>query len=297
MEREGMQTTAVGETRLAYVRTGVGQPVVFVHGIPTDYRAWNAQLEPFSRKYDVIAYSRRLARPNQNKEEYANSTIQNNSADLIGLIQNLSLSPAHVVGHSYGGFIAAYSAAMHPEYVRTLTLIEPAVSTILLKNRKSPTELLSLLLRSPSTAISAAKFQRNSLDPSLAAFNGGDFDAALRLNVDGIMNRKNALNSLPDPIRNMMKDNEKTVGELSAEPPAFGREEASKITAPVLLMHGSDSPKVLHTIVERLAKAIPKSEVTRVQGLCALSPHGEAAKVEPNSARVCRKTLIDSSGS
>src|SRR6266571_7142837 len=128
-------------------------------------------------------------------------------------------SPVHLVGHSYGGFIAAYSAAMHPEHVRTLTLIEPAVSTMLLKNRKSATQLITLLLRSPSTAISAAKFQRNSLDPSLAAFNRGDFDTALRLNVDGIMNRKNALSSLPDSIRNMMKDNEKTVGELSAEPP------------------------------------------------------------------------------
>jgi len=72
----------------------------------------------------------------------------------------------------------------------------------------------------------------------------------------------------------MMKDNEKTVGELSAEPPAFGRDEASKITAHVLLMHGSDSPKVLHTIVERLAKAIPGSEVARVSG-SAHFPHIE----------------------
>jgi pimeloyl-ACP methyl ester carboxylesterase len=107
MEREDLQTTVVNETRLAYLRNGVGQPLIFIHGIPTDYRAWDAQLEPFSRKYDVIAYSRRLARPNQNTEEYAKSTIENNSADLIGLIQNLGLSPVHLVGHSYGGFIAA----------------------------------------------------------------------------------------------------------------------------------------------------------------------------------------------
>ncbi len=107
------------------------------------------QLEPFSHTCDVIAYSRRLARPNQNKEDYPNSTVENNSVDLIGLIQNLALSPAHLVGHSYGGFVAAYTTATHPEHVRTLTLIEPAVSTILLKNRKSLAEFLSLLLTSP----------------------------------------------------------------------------------------------------------------------------------------------------
>jgi pimeloyl-ACP methyl ester carboxylesterase len=32
---------------------------------------------------------------------------------------------AHVVGHSYGGVVALYIAAGHPERVRSLTLIEP----------------------------------------------------------------------------------------------------------------------------------------------------------------------------
>ncbi len=241
LESTGLQTATVGETNLAYRETGDGQAVVFIHGIPTDYRAWNAQVEPFSRKYHVIAYSRRLARPNRNREDYAASTIENNSADLIGLVEGLNISPVHLVGHSYGGFIAAYCAATHPELIRSLVLVEPAVSTILLKNRKNPIQFLSLLLRSPSTAISAAKFQRNSLDPSLAAFNRGDYDRALRLNVDGIMNRKDALDQLPAPIRSMIKENEKMVGELIAEPPPFGRESASQISAPTLLIHGTDS--------------------------------------------------------
>ncbi len=274
MESTGLQTAIVGETKLAYWETGTGQPIVFVHGIPTDYRAWNAQVEAFSREYHVIAYSRRLARPNQNKEDYADSTIQNNSADLMGLIQHLNVSPVHLVGHSYGGFIAAYCAVTHPELIRTLVLVEPAVSTILLKDRKNPIQLLSLLLRSPSTAISAAKFQRNSLDPSLAAFNRGEFDTALRLNVDGIMNQKDALEHFPEAVRTMMKENEKTVGELAAEPPAFGRELASRISAPALLINGTNSPRVLHTIVDRLARAIPNSEVARFSG-SAHFPHIE----------------------
>jgi non-heme chloroperoxidase len=274
MESMGLQTALVGDTKLAYHETGTGQPVVFVHGIPTDYRAWNAQVETFSKKYTMVAYSRRLARPNENKQDYAGSTIENNSADLAGLIRQLGTLPVHLVGHSYGGFTAAYCAATHPELVRSLVLIEPAVSTILLKNRKSIGQLLSLLLTSPSTALSAASFQRNSLDPCLAAFNRGDYDSALRLNVDGIMNRKNALDQLPEPVQKMMKENQKTVGELAADVPIFDREAASKIIAPTLLIHGTDSPKVLHSIVERLAKAIPKSEVAIVSG-SAHFPHFE----------------------
>jgi len=274
MQARDLRSTTVGDVQLSYVRDGSGSPVVLAHGIPTDYRAWDSQIEPFSSKYDVVTYSRRLAKPNRNPENYDQSTIENNSSDLVGLIQNLRLSPVHLIGHSYGGFIAAYTATTRPDLVRTLTLIEPAISTMLLKNRKSIAEFLSLFLTSPSTAISAAKFQRNSLDPSLKAFKEGKFDAALRFNVDGIMNRKDALNSLPNPIQTMMKDNEKTVGELIAEPPPFGKQETSKISVPTLLIHGTDSPRVLHTIVERLSKSIPKNEMKIVEG-SAHFPHFE----------------------
>ena len=269
-----VRTVDVGQVRLAYVEAGDGQPVVFVHGIPTDYRAWNDQIGFFSKKYHVFAYSRRLAQPNQNSLDYLSSTVENNSADLIGLIEQLGISPVHLVGHSYGGFASAYCASTHPELIRTLTLIEPAVSTMLLKNRKSAAEFLGLLFAHPSVALSAARFQRGSLDPSLKAFQQGDFDAALRFNLDGIMNRHGVFEQLPEPVRIMTKENERTVGELMAEVPVFGREEASQIFAPTLLIHGTESPTVLHAIVNRLRKAIPKSEIAIVSG-AAHFPHFE----------------------
>jgi non-heme chloroperoxidase len=269
-----LRNADVGQVKLAYVETGNGEPVVFVHGIPTDYRAWSSQIEPFASKYHVIAYSRRLAQPNHNSMDYEKSTIENNSADLVGLMEGLGVSPVHLVGHSYGGFTAAYCASTNPQLIRSLTLIEPAVSTMLLKNRKSPSEFLGLLFTHLSTAISAAKFQRNSLDPSLKAFRQGDFDGALRLNLDGIMNRDGAFENLPEPVRVMTKENERTVGELMAEVPVFGKEESSKISAPTLLIHGTESPTVLHAIVDRLGKAIPNSEISIISG-AAHFPHIE----------------------
>jgi non-heme chloroperoxidase len=269
-----LRNAKVGQVSLACLESGTGEPVVFVHGIPTDYRAWKSQVEPFSKKFHFIAYSRRLAQPNMNDMDYLNSTVENNSADLVGLVEELGVSPVHLVGHSYGGFAAAYCASTHPELIRTLTLIEPAVSTILLKNRKSASEFLGLLFAHPSVAISAAKFQRNSLDPSLKAFQRGDFDTALRFNLDGIMNKHGAFETLPEDMRKMTMENAMTVGELMAEVPLFGREEASKISAPTLLIHGTESPTVLHAIVDRLGKAIPKSEIATIHG-AAHFPHLE----------------------
>jgi len=269
-----LRNVDVGQIKLAYLEAGTGEPVVFVHGIPTDYRAWSGQIGPFAGKYHVILYSRRLAQPNHNRMDYENSTVENNSADLVGLIRQLGISPVHLVGHSYGGFAAAYCASTNPQLIRTLTLIEPAASTMLLKNRKSTSQFLGLLFTHPSTAISAARFQRGSLDPSLKAFRQGDFDAALRFNLDGIMNRHGAFEQLPEPLRVMAKENERTVGELMAEVPVFGREEASKISAPTLLIHGTESPTVLHAIMDRLGKAIPNSEISTVSG-AAHFPHFE----------------------
>src|SRR5207245_9082010 len=153
-----LRNADVGQVKLAYVEAGSREPVVFVHGIPTDYRAWNSQIGPFSGKYHVIAYSRRLAQPNQNTMDYEKSTIENNSADLVGFIEELGISPVHLVGHSYGGFASAFCASTNPQLIRSLTLIEPAVSTILLKNLKSKSEFFRLLLEPPSISILDARF-------------------------------------------------------------------------------------------------------------------------------------------
>jgi len=43
--------------------------------------------------------------------------------DVVGLLAELDLTPAHVVGASLGGMVAQTLAARHPERVRTLTSI------------------------------------------------------------------------------------------------------------------------------------------------------------------------------
>src|SRR2546428_12725840 len=131
-----LRNADVGQVKLAYVEAGLGEPGVFVHGIPTDYRAWNGQIGPFSSRYHVIAYSRRLAQPNQNTLDYEKSTIENNSADLVGLIEELGISPVHLVGHSYGGFASAFFGLRKTETIHTLTLNLPPISTTLLLNQK-----------------------------------------------------------------------------------------------------------------------------------------------------------------
>ena len=259
---------------LFYVEKGAGQPVLFVHGIPTDYRAWNSQVDAISGHYRAIAYSRRYAYPNKREGDLQDSTIENNASDLVDLIRKLGIAPVNLVGHSYGGFIAAYCAAKNNELIRSLILVDPAASTILIKDPKNPVQFLSLLVTKPSTALSAAKFTTKSLNPALAAVRQGDLDRALKLNVEGIMNREGAFDQFSEPVRTMMKDNARTVAELDTRLPIFTKEDARRIAAPTLLINGANSPKFFHTIVEELAKGIPKSEVILISGT-AHFPHVE----------------------
>lgn len=249
--------------RLYYEEKGSGEPVVFSHGIPTDYRAWNLQSDELSNTYRTVCYSRRYAHPNVRMGDVSDSTIANNAADLRALIERLNIAPVHLVGHSYGGFVAAYLAADHPECVRSLVLVEPAIATLLVEDETNSGQLFALLLRSPSVALSARRFQNRSLKPSLAALDAGRAEEAVELNVDGVQDHPGAFKAMPEASRTMTLDNAKTIAELRTKFPSF-KDKASKVASRTLVVNGSDSALWLRRIGELTAAAIPKSQSVKI---------------------------------
>jgi pimeloyl-ACP methyl ester carboxylesterase len=260
-----------------YEEKGAGSPVVFVHGIPTDYRAWRSQTEPFSRRWRTIALSRRYAAPNAREGDVSDSTVQNNAADLKQFIEKVAGGPVHLVGHSYGGFISALLAADHPDLVKSLVLVEPAVSTLLLADQRSGTQALGLLLRSPSVALSGRRFQTKSLAPSLEALEGGELEKATELNVDGVQDKQGAFRALPEDVRKMMLDNARTIAELKTTFPRFTAKEAARISRPTLVVNGAESALWLRRIGELLAKSVPGAKRQEVPGSRHF-PHMENAE-------------------
>ena len=256
----------MGGVSLYYEERGSGDPVVFVHGIPTDYRAWGAQTEAFSKGRRMIALSRRYAYPNQRKGDVSDSTVQNNALDLRGFIEEVLGGPVDLVGHSYGGFASAQMALDNPKLVRSLVLVEPAVSTLLVADQASSAQSLGLLFRSPSVALSGRRFQTGSLAPSLKALEKGELERAIELNVDGVQDRTGAFRALPEEARKMMLDNARTVAELKTKFPRFTEKEAGLISRPTLVVNGGESALWLRRIGEIMAKAIPGSQRVVVPG-------------------------------
>jgi len=276
-----VQTIDVNGVRLAYVEMGNRSepPAVFVHGGYADYRSWKFQLGPFANKgYHLIAYSRRYAWPNQREGDYSDNSIQNNTTDLVALLDALGIESAHLIGVTTGGFISLFLALNTPQRVKTLVLAEPAVISLLIKNPGSRFGLLSLYITKPSVVNSVMKVTR-TVRSARRALLKGDSDTAASLLVDGLMGDDprfppkegeftTLFDRLPEWIQTMYKDN---VGDLkegltTIEDPRFTCDEARRIASPALLIR-SEYGKPFHPIVDRLSKCLPTSESVTIPGV------------------------------
>lgn len=268
-----MKLIRVEGINLNYEEAGKGTAVIFIHGIPTDYRAWGPMVKGFPDRYRTFVYSRRCAFPNQSKD-VERSTVENNAKDLAGLIKAIDAGPVHLVGHSYGAFAALFHTLEEPDSVRSLVLIEPYVPTMVIKDPRSPFHMFGLLLRSPSLALSTRKYLKESQGPALKELDAGKDDKALRLFIDGLQAKQGSFDQLPRTVRSMMKNNIQTMKELTTELPVLSRKEASSIRAPTLLIKGEMGLDLQEEVVQRLHQSIPQNELVRIPG-SAHFPHME----------------------
>lgn len=116
-----MPSIGVGEVELHYERDGSGEPLLLIQGMSGTHVAWG---EPFrgrmEESFDVVAFDNRgigLSAPIDGP-----FTIVEMAADTAGLLDELGIESAHVVGISMGGMIAQELALAHPERLRSLTL-------------------------------------------------------------------------------------------------------------------------------------------------------------------------------
>jgi pimeloyl-ACP methyl ester carboxylesterase len=257
---------------LSLVEKGSGQPVVLVHGSLSDYRAWEAQFAALSGDFRALAYSRRCAYPNK-RRDYENSTVENNADDLARLLSAKDASPAHLIGHSYGGFIALYCAFKNPALVRSLVLVEPHVPTLLVSDPQNRLEAFGLLLRRPSLVL-AAQRGMNALKSVVKAVDEGLDEGAVELFFTAFEGKREAYINLPSRIKSMLVANAGTIKEVMTKTPPFTPKEARTIRAPTLVISGENTTKVLAAVAKELSRNIRKVRVAKVSN-SAHFPHFE----------------------
>ena len=147
------QYADVNSIRLHYVSEGQGNLIMFVHGFPEFWFAWEKQLKEFAKDYQAVAPDMRgynLSSKPSNVEEYH---VKDLIEDLKALAKYLGHEKMIMVAHDWGGAVAWSVAIRHPELLEKLIVVNaphPAVfARELLNNPDQQTaSQYMLLLRS-----------------------------------------------------------------------------------------------------------------------------------------------------
>jgi len=216
-----MERANVDGIKLEYEVQGSGDPVVFIHGalMGDTYRPLMA--ESALKNHRFIGYHRRgydgSSRP------AGPFPISGHAADCLGLLRKLDAVPAHVVGHSSGAVIALQLALDAPETVRSLTLLEPALLEV-----PSGAALFEAL--GPSVQMYEAGDRAGAVDTFLRAVCGRDYRRAVETQIPG------ALEQAAADADAFFTGELPAVGEWT-----FTREDAARVTQPVLSVLGANS--------------------------------------------------------
>ena len=179
-------------------------------------------------------------------------TLSDMADDALGLIRALEIEPAHVVGASMGGMIAQTLAAEHPESVRTLVSImsntgsrwtgQPALGLYRYLLRQAPDDREGFIdhLDTVFAAIGSRGLPRDQervRDIAARSYDRGHDPAASGRQLGAITASGNRTAAL------------------------------RRITAPTLVIHGTDDKLVRPSGGRATTRAIPGAKLMKVEGM------------------------------
>ncbi len=128
----------VNGVRLHYVTQGSGQVALFLHGFPEFWYAWKDQLAEFGKTHQAIALDMRgynLSDKPTKVEDYAIPTLL---ADIKAFLAQVSPGrKAILVAHDWGGALAWGYAALYPETLEKLVIINAPHPTVFSRELQS----------------------------------------------------------------------------------------------------------------------------------------------------------------
>lgn len=155
--------------------------------------------------------------------------------DLLDVLERSGAGPAHLVGNSLGATVARWTAATHPERVRSITLVGPG------------------LAGTPTTPEDEAGHRAFA-----AARSAGDLDATMQI--------ARRLFLVSDAEVELVRDT------LARHRPAPGRQSdpdeyaPERVRVPALVVVGSDDAPVVVAASRALSERIPGARLVVIEG-------------------------------
>lgn len=115
-----MPTASVNGVELYYEEHGRGEPLVLVPGFGTGAWIWYRQVPAFAERFRTIVFDPRGVARSGGRDEPL--TMRRFADDVAALLGALGVEGAHVLGASFGGFVAQEFALAHAALARSLVL-------------------------------------------------------------------------------------------------------------------------------------------------------------------------------
>ncbi len=103
---------------------GAGAPVLLLHGQPGSARDWDYVRRALGDRVRSIA----IDRPGWSASGDPATDLDGNARAALDALDRAGMERATLVGHSFGGGVAAWTAAYHPERVSSLVLLAPSAN-------------------------------------------------------------------------------------------------------------------------------------------------------------------------
>jgi pimeloyl-ACP methyl ester carboxylesterase len=236
--------------------------VLLLHGQPGTARDWDGVVAALPAGVGAVA----IDRPGWNGAGRAGD-LAHNAAAAIAALDRAGAERATVVGHSFGGAVAAWLAARHPERVAALVLVAPAASRAAL---------------SPVDRLLAAPVAGYALGTSLMAVSGAALAAPparhaigahLRLD-DAFVQRAGQMLRSPRSWHAFAAEQRALLRALCELEAALG-----SIAAPTTIVIGTEDRIVSPASARELARGLPSARLVGIAGAGHLLPFQQPARL------------------
>lgn len=241
-----MPKVSVNGLQLYYESEGDGEPVVLIPGFAAGRWIWFKQTAELARRFRVIVFDPRGVSASDKPE--GSQTIGLLADDIAHLLQTIGIASAHIVGASFGGFVAQEFALKYPQITRKLVLCCTSFGG---PNHVVPAPETLAALASTKGLNSEERMRANLL----LAFTPGYVQAQVA-EVDHIVHLR-ATNEVPEHIY---------LSQLHAAVNFNSESRLEQIASPTLVLSGDADVIVPVQNSRNLAAKIPGAKLEIVAG-------------------------------